>query len=89
MPRQSIQLKRRRVQRMLLGLTLAFALCWLPIHVLEILNCSRLLSPQFYYQHFYTLNTARMIAHALSYFNSCLNPFLYALLNKRFFSNCS
>jgi hypothetical protein len=78
-------LKRRRVQRILLGLTLAFALCWLPIHVLEILNCTQIISARFYYEHFYALNTARMIAHALSYFNSCLNPFLYALLNKSFF----
>ncbi|UJR21441.1 hypothetical protein I4U23_024527 [Adineta vaga] len=86
-PRRYIQLKRRRVRRMLLGLTLAFAICWLPIHILEILNCSQLLSPLFHKEHFYVLETIRMIAHALSYFNSCLNPFLYALLNKNYFSS--
>ncbi|CAF0932325.1 unnamed protein product [Adineta steineri] len=84
-PRQSIELKSRRVQRMLLALTLAFALCWLPIHVLEFLSCSQLLSPLFHLQHYYTLEMIRAVAHALSYFNSCLNPFLYASLNKSFF----
>ncbi len=77
------------MRRILLGLTLAFALCWLPINILELLNCSQLLSEFYYTEHFYALNTARMIAHALSYFNSCLNPFLYALLNKSYFSDCS
>lgn len=86
MSRQSVQLKRRRVQRMLLGLTLAFALCWLPIHILELMGCSELLSNRFLTEHFVLLNTLRMIAHALSYFNSCLNPILYALLNNKFFS---
>ncbi len=88
-PRQSIQLKRRRLNRMLLGLTLAFALCWLPIHILEILSRSKLLSESFVEEYYYSLNTVRTIAHALSYFNSCLNPFLYALFNKNFFTKSS
>jgi hypothetical protein len=84
---QSIRLKRRRVQRMLLGLTLAFALCWLPIHVIELLHCSQFLSNSFYSEHKHMLNAARIISHGLSYFNSCLNPFLYAILNKSYFTN--
>jgi len=84
-----MQLKRRRLHRMLLGLTLAFALCWLPIHILEILNCSKLLPQAFFEEHYYSLTTVRTIAHALSYFNSCLNPFLYALFNRIFFTKSS
>jgi hypothetical protein len=72
---------------MLLGLTLAFALCWLPIHILELLHCSQLLSYAFYLKHIHILTAARVIAHGLSYFNSCLNPFLYALLNTSYFSD--
>jgi hypothetical protein len=72
---------------MLLGLTLAFALCWLPIHILELLHCSQLLSYSFYVKHVHILTIARGIAHALSYFNSCLNPLLYAILNKSYFSD--
>ncbi|CAF3657737.1 unnamed protein product [Rotaria sordida] len=84
--RQSIQMKSRRVQRTLLVLTLAFALCWLPIHILELLYCSQLLSNSFYSKHVHILTAARVIAHGLSYFNSCLNPVLYAIFNKSYFS---
>lgn len=86
-PRQSIQLKQRRVRRILLGLTLAFALCWLPIHLLELFSCSPFFPIFTYEKYFYVLTTARIMAHALSYFNSCLNPFLYALLSRSFFSD--
>lgn len=71
---------------MLLGLTLAFALCWLPIHVLELLHCSDILSNSFYVKHATLLTIARIIAHGLSYSNSSLNPLLYALLNKGYFA---
>ncbi|CAF0823129.1 unnamed protein product [Rotaria sp. Silwood1] len=85
-PRLSLEIKRRRIQRTLLVLTLAFALCWLPIHILELLNCSQLLSHAFYVKHVHILTAARVIAHGLSYFNSCLNPLLYAIFNKGYFS---
>ncbi len=78
------RLNRRRVTRTLFSLTCAFAICWLPIHILELLNCNQMLET-FYVNHSTLLDAIRVIAHALSYFNSCLNPFLYALVNKEFF----
>ncbi len=79
--------KSRRVQRMLLGLTLTFAFCWLPIHILELLHCFHLLSVSFYLNHIHILTITRVIAHGLSYSNSSLNPLLYAILNKSYFSD--
>jgi galanin receptor 2 len=82
--RPSSEIKRRRVTRTLFSLTCAFAICWLPIHTLELLNCKRMLDT-FYDNYPSLLDTSRAIAHALSYFNSCLNPVLYALINREFF----
>ena len=70
--------------RTLLSLTCAFAICWFPIHILELLNCKQMLE-KFYKNHYHFLNGIRITAHALSYFNSCLNPVLYALYNRDFF----
>jgi hypothetical protein len=65
--------------------TLAFAICWLPIHVLELMKCadSSILYTliRSYPKVLYTI---RALTHALAYFNSCLNPYLYALLNRNF-----
>ncbi|UJR38590.1 hypothetical protein I4U23_031255 [Adineta vaga] len=74
-------IKRRRVTRTLFSLTCAFAICWFPIHLLEFLNCGQMLS-NYYREHSQLLDVFRITAHALSYFNSCLNPFLYALYNQ-------
>jgi hypothetical protein len=40
---------------------------------------------KFYDEHGRLLDAIRVTAHALSYFNSCLNPVLYALYNRDFF----
>ncbi|CAF4436838.1 unnamed protein product [Rotaria sp. Silwood2] len=82
---QTVQLKQRRVTRMVIVVTLAFAICWLPIHVLELMKCGnpKLLHSliQLYPKALYSI---RAFTHALAYFNSCLNPYLYALLNRNF-----
>ncbi|UJR28626.1 hypothetical protein I4U23_009859 [Adineta vaga] len=82
---QTVQLKQRRVTKMVIVVTLAFAVCWLPIHALELMKCahsSRLnLLIHLYPRVLYTI---RAVTHALAYFNSCLNPYLYALLNRNF-----
>jgi hypothetical protein len=64
---------------------MAFAICWLPIHVLELMKCtnsSLLIHLIRSYPTF--LNACRAFTHALAYLNSCFNPYLYALLNRNF-----
>ncbi|CAF1162280.1 unnamed protein product [Rotaria sp. Silwood1] len=82
---QTVRVKQRRVTRMVIVVTLAFAICWLPIHVLELMKCGKpqLLGSliQSYPKVLYSI---RAFTHALAYFNSCLNPYLYALLNRNF-----
>lgn len=66
-------------------MTLAFAICWLPIHILELLKCADVsILHQMNRTYPKVLYTIRAITHALSYLNSCLNPYLYALLNRNF-----
>ncbi|CAF5206861.1 unnamed protein product, partial [Rotaria magnacalcarata] len=68
-----------------IGVTLAFAICWLPIHILELTKCGNS-SYLNYLIDFYpkSLYSIRAFTHALAYFNSCLNPYLYAILNRNF-----
>ncbi|CAF2109975.1 unnamed protein product [Rotaria magnacalcarata] len=82
---KSLKTKQQHVTRMVIIVTLAFAICWLPIHVLELMKCanSSMLDTliRSYPKLLYTI---RALTHALAYFNSCLNPYLYALLNRNF-----
>ena len=65
--------------------TLAFAICWLPIHTLELMMCSQSsLLHSLIRSYPKVLYAIRALTHALAYFNSCLNPYLYALLNRNF-----
>ncbi|CAF4065449.1 unnamed protein product [Rotaria sordida] len=82
--RKYAQSKHRHITRTLISLTCAFAICWLPIHILELLNCRQMLE-ELYDNHALPLDIIRVIAHAFSYLNSCLNPFLYAFFNPEFF----
>ncbi|UJR20905.1 hypothetical protein I4U23_024014 [Adineta vaga] len=77
--------KQRRVTRMVIVVTLVFALCWLPIHILELMKCANVyILYTAAHSHPKVLYTIRAFSHALAYFNSCLNPYLYAILNRNF-----
>lgn len=66
-------------------MTLAFAICWLPIHFLELMKCANAsLLHELIHLYPKVLYSFRAFTHALAYFNSCLNPYLYALLNRNF-----
>ena len=64
---------------------MAFAICWLPIHLLELMKCANAsLLHELIQLYPKVLYSFRAFTHALAYFNSCLNPYLYALLNRNF-----
>ena len=71
--------QKRRITWMVLAVVVAFAVCWFPIHVV---NMWHRLDPNFPLTH----GTFRFRAagHVMSYASSCVNPFIYAFLGANF-----
>ncbi|KAH3862659.1 allatostatin-A receptor-like [Dreissena polymorpha] len=74
---ESIRSK-KRVTKMVVIVVVIFALCWLPIQIV------------FMIQHFGNFNDSvtfvaiQMVSNGLAYMNSCVNPILYAFLSDNF-----
>ena len=75
---ESIRAK-KRVTRMVIIVVIIFAVCWLPIQIILVL------------QHFQAYPRGevafiglQMASNCLAYMNSCVNPFLYAFLSDNF-----
>ncbi|XP_029000562.1 galanin receptor type 1b isoform X2 [Betta splendens] len=81
MSRKSKSSKRKTAQTVLLVVA-AFAICWMPHHVIAMWVESGT----------FPLNNAsfafRLVSHCLSYGNSCVNPVLYAFLSENFRTAC-
>ncbi|KAH8340299.1 hypothetical protein KR074_007375 [Drosophila pseudoananassae] len=69
---------KRRVTRMVVVVVLAFAICWLPIHVILVLKALDL------YGGSHLSVIIQIISHVVAYTNSCINPILYAFLSDNF-----
>ncbi|XP_033843295.1 galanin receptor type 1b [Periophthalmus magnuspinnatus] len=81
MSKKSERSKKKTAQTVLLVVT-AFSLCWMPHHIIAMwVEFGR-----------FPLNDAsfafRIVAHCLSYGNSCVNPILYAFLSENFRKAC-
>lgn len=79
-PGQRQNKRSERTLRVILAVVLSFFLCWLPLHILDIVQL---------FTHKNTEIRANvLLAHALAlclaYFNSCLNPLLYVCLGRGF-----
>ncbi|XP_054830566.1 gastrin/cholecystokinin type B receptor [Eublepharis macularius] len=70
---------KKHVIRMLVVVVLLFFVCWLPIYVV---NTWRAFAPDAAYR---ALSGAPIsFIHLLSYISTCVNPFIYCFMNKRF-----
>ncbi|XP_010863286.1 C5a anaphylatoxin chemotactic receptor 1 [Esox lucius] len=74
------EIRSSRTLRVIIGVSLSFFLCWLPLHILDILE---LLTPRDS-PHSPNVQLAHVLAMCLAYCNSCLNPLLYVCLGRSF-----
>uniref|UniRef100_A0A3Q2XUI6 Complement C5a receptor 1 n=1 Tax=Hippocampus comes TaxID=109280 RepID=A0A3Q2XUI6_HIPCM len=70
----------KRMLRVIIAVVLSFFLCWLPLHIVEILV---LVTPRHSPYH-PSLYVAHVLTLCLSYFNCCLNPLFYVCLGRSF-----
>ena len=74
------QENKKRVTRMIIVVIIVFAICWTPLHIVLILNAY-----DKYPAHNYdSLVIFQIFSQCLAYFNSCLNPLLYAFFSHTF-----
>nr|QVN25221.1 kisspeptin-type receptor 4 [Asterias rubens] len=74
--------QKRKITWMVLTVVIVFAVCWLPVHVIQIWM-------EFDVNFPYTMATLdfKAAGHALIYINSCANPFIYTFLGENFQKN--
>ena len=71
--------KRRKAAKMVGVVILLFATCWLPIHIFQLWYKYDPYFPRTEVTYVY-----KILAHALSYANSCVNPIVYSFLGDGF-----
>ncbi|KAJ3600720.1 hypothetical protein NHX12_031697 [Muraenolepis orangiensis] len=77
LPQRRLRARTRKVTRLAVAICLAFFLCWAPYHTLQLVHLG-IQRPTLAFVYAYS------IAISLGYANSCINPFLYILLNETF-----
>ncbi|XP_028319035.1 prolactin-releasing peptide receptor-like [Gouania willdenowi] len=73
------QARKRKIFRLVALLVIAFAVCWLPIHVFNVL---RDIDINLINKRYFLL--IQLLCHLCAMSSSCCNPFLYAWLHDRF-----
>ncbi|XP_073706844.1 C5a anaphylatoxin chemotactic receptor 1 [Garra rufa] len=76
--------KSARTLRVILALVLTFFLCWIPLHIVDILMLT-IQNPTDSLRA--NLRLAHVLTLCLAYINSCLNPLLYVCLGRGFKEN--
>lgn len=73
--------QKRKTFVLLVASTLTFALCWLP---LQVLNLIRDLDPDFLVLSKRYINVVQVSCHFTAMTSACYNPFIYASLHRKF-----
>ncbi|XP_077978928.1 G-protein coupled receptor 54-like [Glandiceps talaboti] len=73
------QRQKIRKTRMVCVVILIFAVCWLPVHIMNILVIVANISPDNL-----TIYAFQLFGNCLSYANSCVNPIVYAFMSENF-----
>ncbi|KAL5016440.1 hypothetical protein ScPMuIL_006029 [Solemya velum] len=71
---------RRKAAKMLITIVVTFAICFMPVHVLNIVRHTDVLKgidPQ-------VVSVIALISHGLCYFNSAINPVIYNFMSAKF-----
>ncbi|KAI2653861.1 C5a anaphylatoxin chemotactic receptor 1 [Labeo rohita] len=76
--------KSARTLRVILALVLSFFMCWIPLHIVDILMLMMQNSSESFQAN---LRLAHVLTLCLAYINSCLNPLLYVCLGRGFKEN--
>ncbi|CAK9290680.1 unnamed protein product [Gordionus sp. m RMFG-2023] len=71
---------KRKVTKLTVIVVVVFALCWLPIHIMLLI--------QYYSNHEFgpAFQPILVAANCLAYMNSCMNPILYSFLSRSFYT---
>ncbi|KAM3864739.1 melanin-concentrating hormone receptor 1 [Diretmus argenteus] len=77
LPPRSLRIRTRKVTRMAVAICLAFFVCWAPYYILQLVHLG-VQNPSIAFSYAYN------IAISMGYANSCINPFLYIILNETF-----
>ncbi|XP_038057193.1 orexin receptor type 2-like isoform X2 [Patiria miniata] len=77
---------RRKVARMLIVVVVLFAVCYLPIRVLNVLQAFGVfgLDNIDMMRHGEKVTVAYLIAHIMAFFNSAINPVIYNFMSEKF-----
>eukprot|EP00095_Tigriopus_kingsejongensis_P004717 maker-scaffold763_size101323-snap-gene-0.15 protein:Tk04717 transcript:maker-scaffold763_size101323-snap-gene-0.15-mRNA-1 annotation:"lymnokinin receptor" len=76
---EMIVINKKKTIKMLFVVVAIFGVCWLPWHLYQI---SVLLVPEINEYHY--INIIFFFSHWLAMFNSCCNPFIYAIYSEKF-----
>ena len=69
---------KKRVTKMIISVVAAFTICWIPFHVVQIVNYFGGVALDRYFV------VSQIVSTCVAYMNSCINPILYAFLSDNF-----